>query len=98
MFPASRRCYGAAVQVPTERCLPMLADLLKTAQHHHEAGRLAEAARACRQALDLAPPAGTLLVIGQVGAQAGDWDLAADAFGALLLVRPDDPDILLEYG
>ncbi|WP_192499115.1 tetratricopeptide repeat protein [Skermanella pratensis] len=76
----------------------MLAELLKTAQHHHEAGRLAEAARACRQALGLAPPAGPLLVIGQVGAQAGDWDLAADAFGALLAMRPDDPDILLEYG
>ncbi|UEM04243.1 tetratricopeptide repeat protein [Skermanella rosea] len=76
----------------------MLAELLKTAQHHHEAGRLAEAARACRQAMALAPPAGTLLVIGQVGAQAGDWDLAADAFGLLVAARPWDPDILLEYG
>jgi protein O-GlcNAc transferase len=76
----------------------MLAQLLTIAQHHHQAGRLTEAAQACRQALALAPPPGTLQVIGQVGAQAGDWDLAADAFAAMLTATPDDPDIWLEYG
>ena len=59
----------------------MLAHLLTIAQHHHQAGRLTEAADACRQALALAPPPGTLQVIGQVGVQAGDWDLAAAACG-----------------
>src|SRR5688572_26653643 len=76
----------------------MLAQLLTIAQHHHQAGRLTEAAQTCRQALALSPPPGTLQVIGQVAVQAGDWDLAADAFGTLLNTRPGDPDILLEYG
>ncbi|MGF7210949.1 putative O-linked N-acetylglucosamine transferase (SPINDLY family) [Skermanella aerolata] len=76
----------------------MLAQLLTIAQHHHQAGRLDEAALACRQALDFSPSPSALQVIGQVGVQAGDWDLAADAFGALMGVRPDDPDIVLEYG
>ena len=36
-----------------------------------------------RQALDFSPSPGALQVIGQVGVQAEDWDLAAEAFAAL---------------
>ncbi|HEV7367947.1 tetratricopeptide repeat protein [Arenibaculum sp.] len=70
----------------------MLERLLTLAERFYQAGRPADAAQACLQALAVSPDHyETLSLLGALALQAGDPGLSAAAYRHMAALRPDDP-------